>query len=227
MPTSFVGAVRTSPSGPDNKIWFSGKFNGAGGVGRMDPANPSRHPGPRRLRRDPARAAIAAGTRRRDLARRQAPAHGRTDRPGDRRRSWRVATSRSRRRFNIRNLAPGPGRERLGARTSAGRSRKVDPAPEPSTTFDVPGGRELAVGHHHRSGREPLVHGRRTGNPRSGGSRRPGEFATRTFPASPHWRRSARHHRRAGRRVAGSRRPVREQHRPHHDRPGSSPRSAG
>jgi virginiamycin B lyase len=40
-----VAATFTEPFnitvGPDNKIWFSGKNNNAGGVGRMNPANPA------------------------------------------------------------------------------------------------------------------------------------------------------------------------------------------
>src|SRR5512132_3729312 len=39
-PTSFTEPFNITV-GPDNKIWFSGKFSGAGGVGRINPANPA------------------------------------------------------------------------------------------------------------------------------------------------------------------------------------------
>jgi streptogramin lyase len=40
VPTNFTEPLNITV-GPDNLIWFSGKFNGGGGVGRMNPANPA------------------------------------------------------------------------------------------------------------------------------------------------------------------------------------------
>jgi hypothetical protein len=176
--------------GPDNKIWFSGKFNGAGGVGRMDPANPADTQGhggygvtgPR---------GIAAGP---DSAIWLGDALGgsvvRID-PGTMNELVATDIPINGGNFNIRNLSQGPDGNvwvtEFGGPCQGHSRRSRD-------GFRRAGKR--SVGHCHGAGRKPLVH--RPGRE----PRREDHYGWRVHRLSRHCRwRSVRHHVRSRRRT--------------------------
>ena len=141
-----VAATFTEPFnitvGPDNKIWFSGKNNNAGGVGRMNPANPTdvqgfggfNVTGPAGIAVGPD-GTIWLGDSIQGLVVRIDPATGNEETLSD------IPINGG--SFNVRNLTPGPpGDPNVWVTDFGGQVAKVaptGPAGE-STTFDVPGG---------------------------------------------------------------------------------------
>jgi virginiamycin B lyase len=140
-----VAATFTEPFnitvGADNRIWFSGKNNNAGGVGRMNPANPADTQGfggfnvttPAGIAAGPD-GKIWLGDSAQGLVVRVDPATGNEEAISD------IPINGG--SFNIRNISPGPpGDLNVWVTDFGGQVAKVAPTPPAgeSTTYNVPG----------------------------------------------------------------------------------------